>query len=287
MCSVTSRASFATNSSRTSRWTSRRSPAVQLWPGAEEARGDRRLGGEIEVGVVEHDDRAVAAELEDRGLARGGRGDLLAGLGRADEADAVRARVAGDLVADRRARPGDEVEDARRQIRLGDALGERDRGDRRRRRGRPDDGVAGGERGRDQLGGHRVRPVPRRDHADHAARAPHEQHALARRDRVRQPALEPLAVLGGVAPVLDELLDLVARLDAQACPGRASACASARRGASRPDRRCGASRRRARTPSCATRRRLRGSPRRSRGVRRRGHPAEPRRSPRRSPASRR
>ena len=85
-------------------------------------------------------------------------------------------------------------------------------GDGRRRRGRPHDGVAGGERGRDQLGRHRVRPVPRRDHADDAARAAHEQHALAGRDRVRDPALEPLAVLGGVAPVLDELLDLVARL---------------------------------------------------------------------------
>ena len=44
--------------------------------GAEEARGHRRLGGEVEVGVVDHDDRPVAAELEDRGLARRGLGDL-------------------------------------------------------------------------------------------------------------------------------------------------------------------------------------------------------------------
>ena len=63
-----------------------------------------------------------------------------------------------------------------------------------------------------ELGGHRVRPVPRRDHADHPARSADEQHALARRERVREPSLEPLAVLGGVAPVRDELLDLVARL---------------------------------------------------------------------------
>ena len=72
--------------------------------GAEEAGGDRRLRGEVEVGVVEHDDRAVAAELEHGGLARGGLGDLPARLGRADEPDAVRARVARDLVADARAR---------------------------------------------------------------------------------------------------------------------------------------------------------------------------------------
>ena len=65
-------------------------------------------------------------------------------------------------------------------------------GDRRRRRRRPDDGVAARKRGRDQLGRHRVGPVPRRDHADHAARPAEEQHLLAGRDRVRKAALEPL-----------------------------------------------------------------------------------------------
>ena len=71
---------------------------------AEEARGDGRLGGEFEIGVVEHDDRAVPAELEHRRLAGGRLGDPAPRLGRADEADAVRARVARDLVADHRAR---------------------------------------------------------------------------------------------------------------------------------------------------------------------------------------
>ena len=41
-------------------------------PGAQEAGGQRRLHRRLEVGVVEHDDRAVAAHLEHRGLA--GRG---------------------------------------------------------------------------------------------------------------------------------------------------------------------------------------------------------------------
>ena len=82
-------------------------------PGAEEARGHGRLRRELEIGVVHHDDRPVAAELEHRRLAGGRLGDLAAGLRRADEADAVRAGVARDLVADDRARPGDEVEDAR------------------------------------------------------------------------------------------------------------------------------------------------------------------------------
>src|SRR2546430_13482641 len=62
---------------------------------------------------------------------------LLSGLRRADEADAVGARVARDLVADDRARPGDEVEDAGGKIRLHDAFGERDRGHRSRPGRRP------------------------------------------------------------------------------------------------------------------------------------------------------
>ena len=102
--SVTSRASFATNSSRTSRCTSSRSPAVQLWPAQRKHAVTVASAASVEIGVVEHDDRAVAAELEHRRLARGRLGDLPPGLGRADEADAVRARVARDLVADARAR---------------------------------------------------------------------------------------------------------------------------------------------------------------------------------------
>ena len=80
--------------------------------GAQEARRHRRFRGELEVGVVHHDDRPVAAELEHGRLARRGLGDLATGLGRADEADAVRAGIARDLVADDGARAGDEVEDA-------------------------------------------------------------------------------------------------------------------------------------------------------------------------------
>ena len=45
-------------------------------PRAEKAGGDGRLGGSVEIGVVQHDDRAVAAELEHRRLARGRLGNL-------------------------------------------------------------------------------------------------------------------------------------------------------------------------------------------------------------------
>ena len=40
--------------------------------GAQEAGGQRRLDRGVDVGVVEHDERAVAAHLEQRGLAGGG-----------------------------------------------------------------------------------------------------------------------------------------------------------------------------------------------------------------------
>ena len=69
-------------------------------------------------------------------------------------------RVARDLVADLVARAGHEVEDAGREVRLEDRLRQRDGALAGQTGGVPDDGVAGGERGRDQLRGHRVRPVP-------------------------------------------------------------------------------------------------------------------------------
>ena len=54
----------------------------------------RGLGGGVDVGVVHHDERAVAAHLEELGLARRAARDVQAGRGRADEADAGDVRVA-------------------------------------------------------------------------------------------------------------------------------------------------------------------------------------------------
>ena len=71
---------------------------------AQVAGGQRRLDRGLDVGVVHHHQRSVAAHLEQRRLARGRLRDEPAGRGRADERDAVGARVAGDLVADHRPR---------------------------------------------------------------------------------------------------------------------------------------------------------------------------------------
>ena len=183
--------------------------------------------------------------------------------------------------------PGHEVEDARRADRPRPRT-------RPARSPRPTCSGAGvqttalpqASAGRDQLGGHRVRPVPRGDHADHAERAADEQHALARRDRIRQPALRagsrprPRSASRRSAPRPRRTPPRAA-----ACPGRASAFARAtsrRRSITSATR---SSPPHARTPSGApTPERPRWPPR-SRAARPRGRPAEPRRSPRRSRAT--
>ena len=182
--------------------------------------------------------------------------------------------------------PGDEVEDARRQVGLGDALGERDA-----RRPRSSTPASTRRCSRTRAPARSARPASCTASSTgvitpiDAARPAHEQHALARRDRVREPPLEPLAVLGRVAPVLRRApRPRRAPRRAAACPGRASACARARRAAARSRRRRGASRA-ARSNAVARAQRVGGarSRPRSRAARPRGRPAGPRRSSRRSP----
>ena len=178
----------------------------------QEGRDEARLGGRFDVGVVEDDHRAVPSELEDRRLPSGARRDREAGRDRADESDCLRARAPGDLVADDRAGAGHHREDAGRQLGVDDALGELDRADRGRRSGHPDDRVPGRERRRDHLGGHRVRPVPRGDDADDAARDAVGEDPLRCVHRGRQRAGDTRRVGGCHAPVHDELLDLAVGL---------------------------------------------------------------------------
>ncbi len=58
-------------------------------PGAEEATEDSALRGTCEIGVLTHDDGAVAAALDQRALEPGRTHDLVRRHVRADEADAV------------------------------------------------------------------------------------------------------------------------------------------------------------------------------------------------------
>ncbi len=132
---------------------------VDLRPGDDAGRGRavlagvpvagraQGLGGEVDVGVVEDDDRRLAAELEVQPLdgVGGDLGDALAGRRVAGDRDHPDLRMADQRVADVGARAGQDVDHARRQD-VGEDLGERQCGQRGAGRGLQHDGVAGRER---------------------------------------------------------------------------------------------------------------------------------------------
>ena len=93
--------------------------------GVPVAGGPERLGREVEVGVVEDDDRGLAAELEVEPLdgVGGDLRDALAGDGVAGDRDHPDLRMADERVADVGARAGQDVDDAGRED-LGEDLGE-------------------------------------------------------------------------------------------------------------------------------------------------------------------
>ena len=92
----------------------------------------------------------------------------------------------------RLARAGDDVDDARRELRFLDDLREEERGERRRLGGLEDHGVAARERGRDLPRRHEQREVPRDDLPGDAERA-------------RAAALERVVELVGPARVIEEV----------------------------------------------------------------------------------
>ena len=126
----------------------------------------------IDVGIVEHDHRGMAAELH-RGplhVPAGERGELLADRRRAGEADLADDRMRDQVLGDLRRDAVDQADDARRHARIDkgpDQRGRRRRGFLRRL---DDDRAAGGERRR-QLAHHLVdREVPGREGGDRADR---------------------------------------------------------------------------------------------------------------------
>ena len=179
---------------------------------AEKAADHRRVGSRLEVSVLEHDQRTVAAHLEQQPLAGCALGDPQAGRRRADEADGRGPGVCDQLVTHDRTGTRDEVEDARRQVGLPDTLRQQRRAVCGARRRRPDDRVAGRERGRDDLGRHRVGPVPGRDYRHRPNRPAHHQDALPGHRALRDRTLDPNPVLSRAVPHRDQLVDLVVGL---------------------------------------------------------------------------
>ncbi len=136
--------------------------------GVDEAAGDRASGGRVEVGVVVHDERRLAAELEMHSLevAAGERLDLPTRLGVTGQRDEVDVRMCRDCRPDLVAAPGDDVENAVRQPGLLRQLAEHERRERRDRGGLEDHRIAGRQSRPDLPDRHHERVVPGRDLAD-------------------------------------------------------------------------------------------------------------------------
>ena len=217
--------------------------------GVEEAGRERGLDRGVEIRVLEHHQRPVAAHLEQQLLARRPLGHAMTGGDRADEPDGRDAGVRGHLVAHHRARARHQVEGTRRQVGLADRSGERHRAHAGRRRRCQDDGVPAREGGREDLSGHRVRPVPRADDARHAAR-----YAVARTLgclRSRTAGSGPRRARRRPPPSRSTRSAPRPRRTpppAAACPGPAPACAPSRPVGHRSPRRRGASPARGRRP---------------------------------------
>ena len=129
---------------------------------------------------------------------------MLAGLGPAGERNLVDARVLDEGLTRDSAGAVDEVHDAARDARLHHEIDQPDRRERRQLGRLDDDGVAGGERGRELPDRERQGRVPRDDRGDDADRLAHrvvEHLGLVQRDGLAGepvgPAREELQVLGG------------------------------------------------------------------------------------------
>ena len=190
-------------------------------PGVAVLGRDRARDRGVEVGVVEHDERRVAAELERHLLhrLRALRHQQLADLGRAGERQLAHARIAVSTPPISRAGPVSTLNTpAGMPARCGE-LGERERGVGRLRRRLADDRAAGGERGRDLARDHRRREIPRRDRGDDADRLAQHHDALVglvARDQVAVDALgflgEPLDEGGGIGDLALRLGERLALL---------------------------------------------------------------------------
>ena len=150
--------------------------------GIDQRTGHRAVHSRIEVGVVENDERGLAAEfqLSAPTVNRGCRHDLSADGGRSGEGHHIDTGVPGQRGARVGAGPGDNVEHPVRQARLGRQAGQR-QGRQRGEFGGLDDHRAAGRQRRDHLPDrHLQRVVPRRDGADHTDGLPADRRGVVR-----------------------------------------------------------------------------------------------------------
>ena len=174
-------------------------------------RGERALDGGVEIGVLEHQEGGVAAELHRDAQ------DLLGGLldQRApDLGGAGERQLAGARVAQQRldhgagAVGGDRVEDAPGQPRLLQNLRQSEHRERRLLGGLDDDRAAGGDRGGELARAHRHREVPRRDEHAGADRLAHREDPPGARGVDHVAAVDAHGLLGEPAQEVGGVGDL-------------------------------------------------------------------------------
>ncbi|MCY1520900.1 hypothetical protein D9M68_556950 [compost metagenome] len=155
--------------------------------GAEEVGHHGDVGGAVEVGVFEDDQRRLAAQFHghflERGAGRAGH-HLLAGGGAAGEGDFLDQRVLGQPLADFAAAAGEDVEHAVRHAGFGVDFRQLQHAQRSDFAGLEDHRVAGGQRRGGFPHGDLHRVVPGADAGDHAQglAAGVDEAGLAQRD---------------------------------------------------------------------------------------------------------
>ncbi|VTR69300.1 hypothetical protein DESC_740039 [Desulfosarcina cetonica] len=154
--------------------------------------------GPVQVGVVEDDERCVAAQFQGDLLDRGRAGghEPPADLGGAGEAEFAYRRVGGQLAADLAGRAGDHIENTGRNPRPAGQFGQ-GQGGQGRLAGRFDHHAAAGGQGRRGLAGdHGRREVPRGDRGADAHGLADDQNTLIRGGGGNGVAVNPFGFLG-------------------------------------------------------------------------------------------
>ncbi len=155
-------------------------------PGVEEDRAGGAADHGVDVGIGQHDDGRLAAELERHALQSigGGLVDCLSDERRARERNLVDAGMRHERGADVLAVAGENVHDARRKAGLDDEVAQPQRRQRRLFRRFQDARASGRQRGTELPRGHHERKIPRND-------LRHDADGLAPRVGVDARVLEP------------------------------------------------------------------------------------------------
>ena len=178
--------------------------------GVDQRAGDGTVDRGLEVGVVQHDERRLAAELEMHPLRRGRSGfhHPPADAAGAGEGHHVDVGVRDQRLARDRTGAGHDVDHTGRDAGLRAGLGEHQRGQRGELARLQHDGVAGCDGRQDLPGRHLQWVVPRGDRPDDADRLPAYGGGVVRRVLTGRSALQGARSPGEEGRVVDRARDV-------------------------------------------------------------------------------